>query len=153
MTPRATRRAYLRRLGSAGAAAAALSLAGCGGGGGDDADVGGSADATAVTVEMTDELTYEPATVAVAVGGTVTWETVGTIGHTVTAYDAELPSAGAYFASGGFESERAARDAYPGRGNVPAGGTYEHTFETAGEHGYFCIPHERNGMVGTVRVG
>ena len=150
MTSDATRRRLLRGFGTVGAAAASLALAGCGGAGG----AGGSGGDRVRTdeVAMTDELTYEPRDIEVAAGTTVTWETVGSIGHTVTAYGDDIPSAAAYFASGGFETEAAARGGYPGGGNVPAGGTYAHTFETPGEYGYFCIPHENAGMVGTVRV-
>jgi len=33
------------------------------------------------------------------------------------------------------------------------GGDYgRRTFETAGEHPYFCVPHEGSGMTGTVSV-
>jgi plastocyanin len=32
------------------------------------------------------------------------------------------------------------------------GDDFTHTFETVGEYAYFCIPHERAGMVGTVVV-
>jgi len=48
------------------------------------------------------------------------------------------------------DTEQAAVDAYPAGGNLEAGETYEHTFETTGTHDYYCIPHEMNGMVGTI---
>jgi plastocyanin len=104
------------------------------------------------TVEMTDDLTFEPKRIEVEAGTTVTWENVGSIGHSVTAYEDEIPDGAAYWASGGFDSEQAATDGYPDEGNVTEGGTYEHTFETKGEHEYYCIPHEMNGMVGRVTV-
>lgn len=100
---------------------------------------------------MTDDLTFEPATITVSVGETVTWENVGTTGHTVTAFGDEVPTEATYFASGGFDSETAAREAYP-EGAVVGGDSYEHAFEVAGTYGYFCIPHERAGMTGTVEV-
>ena len=56
-----------------------------------------------------------------------------------------------YFASGDFDSESAARDAYPD-GSIAGDETYEHTFDTAGEYQYFCIPHEQAGMKGTITV-
>jgi plastocyanin len=37
-------------------------------------------------------------------------------------------------------------------GAIRTGETYRHTFETSGTHSYFCIPHERAGMVGRVVV-
>jgi len=102
-------------------------------------------------VEMTDDLKFEPAELTVSVGDTVTWETTGSVPHSVTAYESDLPDGATYFASGGFDSEEAARDAYPNEGAVGDGETYEHTFETTGEYPYFCIPHE-SGMQGTIVV-
>ena len=100
---------------------------------------------------MTDGLVFDPDEITIAPGDTVEWVNVGAIGHSVTAYEDELPDGAAYFASGGFEAEDAARGAYPD-GDIPGGESYSHTFETAGEHGYFCIPHEAAGMVGTIVV-
>lgn len=105
---------------------------------------------TDLTVEMTDELAFEPAELAVSVGETVTWETTGSVAHSVTAYGAQLPEGATYFASGGFDSADAAREGYP-EGSVESGETYSHTFETDGEFPYFCIPHE-SSMRGTVVV-
>jgi plastocyanin len=105
------------------------------------------------TVEMTDKLTYAPKKIRVSAGTTVTWENTGNIGHTVTAYEDEIPDGATYFASGGFDSLQAAKDGYSdGEGNIPAGESYEHTFETKGTYKYYCIPHEMNGMVGYVEV-
>ncbi len=123
-------------------------LAGCGGSGSGDTPTGTDA---GNLVEMTDELVFDPAEITVSVGDTVTWENVGSVAHSVTAYEDEIPDGATYFASGGFDSESAARDAYPNEGAVGSGETYEHTFETAGEFQYFCIPHE-SGMKGTVVV-
>ena len=162
----------------AGAAAAAGTIAGCsaapgsssdsGGGSGGDSDgeqtptptsddgsesAGGEWTKTD-TVDMNDELAYAPKQVQVEAGTTVTFENVGSIGHTVTAYEDEIPDGATYFASGEFESEQAAKDGYSSgqEGNVPAGESWEHTFETTGTYEYYCIPHEMNGMVGSVKV-
>lgn len=106
------------------------------------------------TIDMTDALVYEPAEATVPPGTTVVWENVGTVGHSVTAYEDEIPEEAEFFASGGpFDSEDAARQAYPDQGDIAGGETYEYTFETEGEFGYFCIPHESAGMVGTITVG
>lgn len=102
-------------------------------------------------VAMTDDLKFEPREVRIEVGETVVWETVGSVPHSATAYEADLPENAAYFASGGFETEAAAREAYPDGGSVGDGETYSHTFTTVGEFPYFCIPHEA-GMRGTVVV-
>jgi plastocyanin len=107
---------------------------------------------TTHTVDMTDQLVFEPDELTVAPGDTVVWENVGTVGHSVTAYEEEIPEDAEFFASGGLESEQAARDSYPSEGDVPGGESSQHSFEVEGEYGYFCIPHEAVGMVGTLTV-
>ena len=104
------------------------------------------------TIDMTDGLIFDPASATIPPGTTVVWENVGSVGHSVTAYEDRIPEEAAYFASGGFESESAARDGYPAQGDVPGGESYEHTFETVGEYEYFCIPHESAGMVASITV-
>jgi len=103
------------------------------------------------TVTMPDNLMFEPETATIETGETVTWTNESDIDHTVTAYEDEIPDEAAYFASGGFESERAARNRVT-EGLIAPGEDYKHTFEEPGTYGYFCIPHESSGMVGTVRV-
>ncbi|MFC7138412.1 plastocyanin/azurin family copper-binding protein [Halosimplex aquaticum] len=100
---------------------------------------------------MPDNLSFEPKTATIDSGGTVTWTNESDIRHTVTAYEDETPDEAAYFASGGFESERAARNRVT-EGLLASGEKYEHTFDQPGTYRYFCIPHESSGMVGTVRV-
>jgi len=107
--------------------------------------------ASVQTVTIPDNLTFEPKAVTINAGETVTWANESDIEHTVTAYEDEIPDGAAYFASGGFESERAAKNRVS-EGLVAPGERYEHTFDRAGTYGYFCIPHEGSGMVGTVRV-
>ncbi len=130
------RRQALRLVGSAGLAG----LAGCLGGPGGPK-----------TVEMVG-LEFRPRRVSVPVGGTVEWVNESDIAHTVTAYGDRIPDGAAYWASGGFGGEEAARDDLE-RGLIGAGERYSHTFEAAGEHPYFCVPHEGSGMVGVVAVG
>lgn len=103
-------------------------------------------------VGMTDSA-FDPQTFEVAVGDTVVWKNTSGRSHTVTAYEDQIPADAVYFASGGFESESAAREAWTsGGGAIVSGDTYEHTFETPGDHHYVCIPHERVGMTGTIVV-
>ncbi|MEF8843062.1 MAG: plastocyanin/azurin family copper-binding protein [Haloarculaceae archaeon] len=168
MTRTYDRRDWLQTLAATGVAVA---VAGCTSGGGGEGGDGGGGDDTPTptesptpggggdgdfvetsTVDMTDELTFEPQQIQVSAGTTVTWENVGSIGHTVTAYEDEIPEGAEYFASGGFDSQSAANDTYPEEGNIPGGESYEHTFETTGTYEYYCIPHEMSGMVGTVTV-
>jgi plastocyanin len=139
MTPEFYDRRTVLRLSTA--TLATLSTAGC---------LSGQA-SSGQTVTMPDNLTFEPKTATVETGETVTWTNESEIKHTVTAYEDEIPDEAAYFASGGFESERAARNRVT-EGLIAPGENYEHTFEEPGTYGYFCIPHEGSGMVGTVRV-
>ena len=134
---RFSRRAFV--LGSAGAAGVA----------------GAASSAAAqetVTIDMTDDLVFDPDEETVAPGTTVVWENVGQIGHSVTAYEDEIPDEASFFASGDFEDEATARRSYPQRGDVAGGESYQHTFEVEGEYNYFCIPHETVGMVATLTV-
>lgn len=162
MTDDLTRRDVVAGIGSV---AAAGSLAGCGsdsgttgdgnesdgGAGGNESDGGTEGGDGTTTVEMTNDLVFDPEEVTVSPGTTVVWDNVGNVAHSVTAYEEDIPEDAEYWASGDFDSEQAARDAYPDSGDVGGGETWEHTFETTGTHEYFCIPHE-GSMVGTVVV-
>jgi plastocyanin len=113
---------------------------------------------TTHTVDMTNGLAFDPDSLTVAPGDTVVFENVGSVGHSVTAYEENIPDDADYWASGGFDSEDAARDAYSASGgiadtgNVPGGESWSYTFETEGTHEYFCFPHEGAGMVGQIEV-
>ena len=139
---RASRRAVLASLGASGLA----SLAGCTAlarDGERSYDVGMTATA------------FRPPQVTVSAGETVVWRNTSTRAHSITAYERAIPKAATYFASGGFESEAAARESWNGSldgGALDNGHTYSHTFEVPGRYDYFCIPHEQGGMVGTVVV-
>ena len=100
---------------------------------------------------MADGLAFAPKALAVSPGTTVVWTNDSDVAHTVTAYGDGIPADASYFASGDFESERAARSDIDG-GLLAAGERYEHAFETRGTYEYFCIPHEGSGMTGTIRV-
>jgi plastocyanin len=133
------RRAALATVGSAllGGCAAAGTL-----GSDDDYDVGMTA------------VAFRPTRVTVSAGDEVVFRNTSSRAHSVTAYEDRLPDGAAYFASGGFESEAAAREGWANGlvGNVTSGDEYTHRFEVPGVHEYFCIPHERSGMVGRVVV-
>jgi len=133
------RRSFLR----AAVPATAIGIAGC---------IGGSAD-TDYDVGM-GAVEFRPTTLRVEPGTTVTWLNTNKQGHSVTAYEDGLPEGADYFASGGFDSESAARESWGNSsgGTMFEGETFEHTFEVTGEYPYFCIPHESSGMVGSVVV-
>ncbi|AXG10274.1 plastocyanin/azurin family copper-binding protein [Haloplanus rubicundus] len=132
------RRHALRLGGAVGLAA----IAGC-------SSAGESTDTKRVS--MTDDFAYDPERVTVAPGTTVRWVNDDDVGHSVTAYGDAIPAGTDYFASGGFDTERAARNDIAG-GLIAAGDAYEHTFTTTGTHDYFCVPHEGSGMTGRVIV-
>lgn len=138
MSPRLCRREFLGALGTPMVAG----LAGCSG-----RDGSGPR-----KVAMTDGFAFDPATVSIDVGATVTWRNTGGIDHTVTAYADGIPTGADYFASGSYDSESAARSKMS-PGLVGPDESFTHTFDVAGRYEYFCIPHESAGMTGMVRVG
>jgi plastocyanin len=73
------------------------------------------------------DLAFEPATVRLADGGTVTWRHNGVAPHTVTAEDSSFDS-----------------------GVLQAGGTFSHRFDRVGTFQYLCAFHP--GMAGTVEI-
>ncbi len=100
-------------------AVAALALVGAGCGGGDDS----SSDLQPGHVDVKDNY-FDPETVEVSVGDTVTWPFRGTVAHNV--------------AGPGFTSDTVKT------------GTFEHPFERAGSFNYVCTIH--TGMTGAVQV-
>ncbi|MFW5978080.1 MAG: cupredoxin domain-containing protein [Halohasta sp.] len=97
---------------------------------------------------------FTPETLTVSAGTTVVWQNTSSRGHTVTAYEDTLPEGASFFATGGYETEAEARDAWQseGDGAIDTNETFEHTFEIPGEYGYVCLPHETGGMIGTIEV-
>lgn len=131
-----TRRAVLRA-----SALLAIGIAGClGESGGSNTQIG-----------MTDDLAFDPKTAHISGGTAVVWKNDSDVKHTVTAYENQLPEGAAYFASGDFTSEQAARE-NGNQGLIDSGERYEHTFDQPGRYGYFCIPHESSKMVGEIVV-
>ncbi|MDZ7729993.1 MAG: plastocyanin/azurin family copper-binding protein [Natrialbaceae archaeon] len=124
------------------ATAAAVSVAGC--------SVFGEEDEYDIGMTRMD---FTPERLKVPVDTTVVWQNTSGARHTVTAYDALIPEGAVYFATGGYESEAAARAAWErGEGGIDPGETFEHTFTVPGEHRYVCIPHEQGGMDGVIVV-
>ena len=108
------------------------------------ATAGTPAAPTAAAVTMSDALRFEPATLTVAKGATVTWRNTSSMMHTVTddpakavnKADAALPPGAQPWDSG----------------NIDPGQMFQHTFDTPGTYKYFCTPHEAAGMVATIVV-
>ena len=106
------------------AVAAALVLGACNSNGtpaGSQA-AGGGGNAVSIV-----DFNFNPGTLTVAKGATVTWTNTGATTHTVTADD------------GSFDS-----------GHVSAGATFSQTFATAGTFTYHCSIH--SSMKGTITV-
>lgn len=102
-----------------------------GGGGG-----GGGCTPTATQVCMNGS-TFGPLNLTVTHGTTVTWMNGDGIAHTVT-------------------SATGSADVYDSQ-NIAGGGTFNHTFATAGTYNYYCKIHGANGtpptgMHGTITV-
>ncbi len=132
------RRHALRLAGGGVLAAAAVPLlAACGGG-------GSAAGGQSFTVNMTDGLKFEPDSLTVPKGATVTWKNTGSLVHTATDDPAKAASAAnAVLPSGAKPWDS---------GDVDPGKSWSYTFDTPGQYTYFCIPHESAGMVGHITV-
>jgi plastocyanin len=90
-------------------------------------DDGGASAGGGVQVSMKD-IEFNPGTLTIKAGQTVTWVNDDSVGHDVTGDD--------------FESGDA--------GGMNGGDTYDHTFNKAGTYPYVCSVHP--GMKGTVKV-
>jgi len=96
---------------------------------------------------------FRPEELTVDAGTTVEFQNTSSHAHTVTAYEGGIPDEAEFFATGGFESEMAAREGWENqRGLLYEGESWEYTFEIPGTYQYFCIPHEDSGMIGFVEV-
>jgi plastocyanin len=111
-------------------------------------DAGGE---TGATVGMLEGRRFDAQPARVVQGTTVRFVNESSEAHTVTAYEDGIPSDAQYFASGDFESEGEARENLAD-GIIGQEGTYEVTFGVAGTYEFFCIPHEDQGMTGTIVV-
>jgi plastocyanin len=103
------------------------------------------------TVEMVEGQRYDPETITIQAGETVTWVSESDEAHTVTARSDGIPEGAAYFASGGASNEEEARDSLS-EGLLESGATFEVTLDRPGTYEYYCIPHESSGMTGTIVV-
>lgn len=128
------RRTFLAATGVASIGA----LAGCTGGdsgsdGDGSSDDGSSGDGTEVTVGPDGEFVFDPEELTVSTGTTVTfvWDSNN---HNLSVNSGP-------------------DDGWSGYEDIEDEGfEYEHTFEVAGEYEYVCVPHQGQGMVGTIIV-
>ena len=98
-----------------------------------------------VVIKMADKQPfYAPEKVAIKVGDTVEWVNSGQTVHSVSTSaanaqnpkDTSMPKGATAFDSG----------------FIPPGGDYSYTFTMPGTYRYFCLPHEKAGMVGVIVV-
>jgi plastocyanin len=124
---------------SAFVTAAVPLLAACGGGTG-----GGAAGGQGSTVNMSDSLKYDPETLTIPKGATVTWKNTSAVTHTAT----DDPSKAQNMANAVLPTGAKPWDS----GDIDPGKSWSYTFDTPGQYTYFCIPHEASGMVGHITV-
>ena len=100
---------------------------------------------------MTSGRRFEPATLTISAGDTVSFSNDSEEPHSVTAYEEQIPPGARFFSTGGLPTEEQSRDDV-GETLVQTDDTYEVTLTKPGTYEYFCIPHESQGMKGQIVV-
>jgi len=100
---------------------------------------------------MTEENSFSPSEATVKAGENLEFRNDSGAAHSVTAYDDGVPERAEYFSSGNLKDEGAAREGV-GAALVKPDDSFEITFGEPGTYRYFCIPHESQGMKGTITV-
>ena len=98
-----------------------------------------------VVIKMSDNQPfYTPEKLAIKVGDTVQWVNGGETVHSVStsAANAQNPK----------DTSRPKGATAFDSGFIPPGGDYSYTFTVPGTYRYFCLPHEKAGMVGVIVV-
>lgn len=93
-----------------------------------------------VPVMIAGALVFEPSTVTISKGDTVTWTNNAGFPHNIVFDEDEVPA--------GVNADALSNEDYL---NAP-GETVTRKFDVAGEYGYYCEPHQGAGMVGKVIV-
>ena len=104
--------------------------------------------AEAIEVRMTNQLRFEPETLTIRAGQTVTWINASAIPHTTT----DDPAANPVAKSHPDYALLPAGAAPWNSGLLQPGERFDHAFDVPGEYRYFCIPHVLSGMRGTIAV-
>jgi len=98
-----------------------------------------------IVIKMSDRAPfYTPEKASIKVGDSVDWVNEGQTVHSVSTAaanaqnpkDTSMPKGAVAFDSG----------------FIPPGGDYSYTFTVPGTYRYFCLPHEKAGMVGVIVV-
>lgn len=101
-----------------------------------------------VTIHMTNALRFEPPSVTIQKGQTVTWVNDSALPHSTTDDPAKNPVANQFPQYSQLPDGAPAWDS----GLLQPGQSFSQTFTTAGTYDYFCIPHILSGMRGTITV-
>ena len=105
----------------------------------------GIAAAATVEVKMTDTPpVYIPAKVTIHKGDTIKWTNNAATLHTVTFDPAKAVDKSNVMLPKGVDPFDS--------GFMMPGKDFSHTFTVSGQYKYFCIPHEKDGMIGYVTV-
>jgi plastocyanin len=96
------------------------------------------------SVTLTDSNRFQPSSLSIPRGATVSWQNAGQTTHTVTADPAKAINKADTALPTGAETWDS--------GSVAGGQSFSRTFDVPGMYGYFCLPHESIGMVATVTV-
>lgn len=103
-------------------------------------------DATAT--QASKSVYFDPPSVTIKLGQTITWENTSQMVHTATCDPAQNPVEKSHP-----EYIQLPPGAKPwGSPMLQPGDSFSHTFTVAGEYKYICIPHVLSGMLGTITV-
>jgi plastocyanin len=105
---------------------------------------GAAQSATPTVVKLTGQNTFEPSTVTIPVGATVTWLNDATTPQSATFDPLFAATKGDIVLPAGVTSFDS--------GMIGPGQSWTHSFTTPGTYKYACVPNEAAGMKGTVIV-
>ncbi len=95
-------------------------------------------------VDMPNLRDFDPETLTIKEGETVKWVNNSLFKHTVTCDSSKVKK----LENVGLPKKAKEWDS----GDIKPNESFIHTFNIPGTYKYFCIPHERMGMVGTIIV-
>jgi plastocyanin len=97
-----------------------------------------------VAVVETSGFSFVPARIEIRAGQTVEWRNTSFFTHTATCDPAKAKDRGNVALPAGAETFDS--------GRIPPGEVWRRKFTTSGTYRYVCLPHENEGMSGTVIV-
>ena len=89
-------------------------------------------------------MSFVPGTIRIRAGQTVQWRNTSLMDHTVTADKGLAASPANVILPEGAQSFNS--------GEIDPGQVWAYTFTVPGTYRYVCLPHEKQGMIGTVIV-